>query len=130
MLFRFRTQSLFIESDCRPDDLPLLISNGRDPKMNWDSMSAFVAQEALGVTDFPIVHRGRESTGAATIDAVAFVAIDQNLCSTRAPQDFVALVTGDLFRTLVPKQNRPVPPDHVHARLKVFQNGSENTGIV
>ena len=58
------------------------------------------------------------------------VAVGQDVFSTRAAQHFMSLVSGDLFRALIPEQNLPVPSDHVHACLEIFQDGSKNAGIV
>ena len=71
-----------------------------------------------------------DGASGATSDTASIVTLHQNIVAAGAPNHFVALMPGQPFGALVPKENFPVPIRHRDAGLQAVQHRAEELWIL
>jgi hypothetical protein len=130
MLLRFRRRALLIKSCGGSYDLSLLIPDRAHPEMDGNSVTTLVAEKPLCFTVLSVMDGRHEGASRTAIDTVVLVTIGKNIRFANAAQNLITLISRDLFRALIPEQNRPIPADHVHAGFQILENRTKDARVV
>jgi hypothetical protein len=83
-----------------------------------------------GFTRASIAHGGNQRARLFAQRGFSFMSLDQEDIATEPPQNVLAQVPGDSFRTVIPEPNLAVAINHTDTRLQAFERGTEGLHVL
>jgi hypothetical protein len=127
---RVRCTLLHIKAPYQESHCTVGVPEGGDVETDGKGSAIFMAQGNSQFPRTPILARFAKRTLHSTGGTALLVALQQNVVTASMAQDVVAQVTGDLFGTLVPKQNGSVSIHDIDRGRQVIQNGTEDFWVL